>query len=128
MSSVFILFSCVTFSSSLMVKAPSWFRSSKPGVLAHILSKVEQFQIAWIVVSDSTPHCAHVSSFRIFLRDRLCFVGMASLQARHVKFLTLFGTLSPHISFQTSFCCYKLPASNHNKFSLAKNLEPEFTV
>ena len=97
-------------------------------MLSYISSNVEQFQSAWAAVSDSTPHCSHMSSFRIFLFNRLCLAGMASLQTRHMKFCTLLGTLSPQICFQTSFCCCGVPAKSTIEFSLARNFESELTV
>ena len=112
---------------SLMFEASSCLRSSKLGMFCHISSNVVHSHRAWVVVSDSTPHSSYLSSVRIFLLNKLHLAGMASLQACHMKFHTLLGTLSPQISFHTSFCCY-VYAGAPKEVSFARNLEPEFTV
>ncbi|KAM3685877.1 hypothetical protein ACB098_11G156200 [Castanea mollissima] len=104
MRSRLLLFSCTRLIRSLMFVASSCLRSSKPGTASQISSSVVHSHSAWAAISASTPHCSHLSSIRIFLLIKLCFARMASLHTRHIKFRTLFGTLSPQISFQTSFC------------------------
>ena len=128
MRSTFFLFSWVRLINSLMFEASSYLRSSKLGMVSHISSNVVHSHSAWAVVSDSTPHCSHLSLVRIFLLNRLRLAGMASLQTRHMKFHTLLETLSPKISFQTSFCCCVLLAGTCKEVSLARNLDLEFTV
>ena len=94
MRSTFLLFLWVKLISSLVFEASSCLRYSKPGMVSYISSNVVHSHSAWAIVSDSTPHCSHLSSIRIFLLNRLCLAGMASLQTRHMKFSTLLGMLS----------------------------------
>ena len=113
--------------SSLMFEVASCLQSLEPGMVSYISSNVVNSHRAWVVVSDSTPHCSHLYSVRIFLLNRLRLAGMDSLQAHHMKFCTLLGMLSPQISFQTSFCYCVLPTGD-KEVSLARNLELEFTI
>ena len=95
MSSKFFLFLWSTLFKSLVFEIVYCLRSSKPRTTSHISSSMAHSHNAWIAVSDSTPHCSHLSSNKIFLPSKLCFAGIASLNTHHMKCRTLLGTLSP---------------------------------
>ena len=128
MRSIFFRFSWTNLSRSLIFEMPCYLRSLKSRIASQILSSMVHSHNAWITVSVPTPHCSHLSSNKILLFIKLCFTSMASLQARHIKFHNLLGTLSPQIWFHTSLCCCVLTEGTCIEVSFARNFEPEFTV
>ena len=88
----------------------------------------EHSHIACKTDSSSCPHWSHVPSFKIFLLFKFAFTGIASLPDLHTKFLTLFGTLRPQISFHNSLLRSECLGDQLLSSSLAKNLYPDLTV
>ena len=101
---VFFFFSWNTLIRSLVFEIAYCLRSSKMRTASHISSSMAHCHNAWTAVSNSTPHYLHLSSNKIVLLSKLCFVGIASLHTRHIKCHTLLGTLSPQIWFQIPLC------------------------
>ena len=84
MRSIFFLFSWTTLIRSLVFEISYYLRSSKPGIATQISSNVAHSHNAWTAVSDSTPHCSHLSSNKIILLSKLCFAGIAFLANSYV--------------------------------------------
>ena len=104
-----------------------WWQA-KSGTASQIGDSFEHSQIACRTDSSAYPHCSHLSSFRIFLFFKFFFTGITSLLDLHTKFLILFGTSRPHISFHRSLFWSELVGGWLWSSSLAKNLYLDLTV